>query len=182
MRRTVSVLFLVVAATVLVPTPPLFACGDKLLSIARNIRLQHAYKAHHPATILLYAGHAMEADKAGARSAITNMSILYSSLKRAGHKLFVADTPSEMDEALKDLRFDIIVAEVADMPSVQARVAAAHAKTMVLPVAYNASKAAFAALEQQYRFVLKTPATSLQHLEAIDRAMKPVSAAVATGH
>jgi len=56
------------------------ACGDKLVSLARGIRLQRAYMAVRSASILIYAGRDRSANT-------VKEPQLRSSLKQAGHKL-----------------------------------------------------------------------------------------------
>ena len=59
------------------------------------------------------------------------------------------------------------IAEEIDDPS----------KGELLPVLFKPKKKAFVAAQAMFKLVLKTPATSVDHLEAIDDAM----ASVATG-
>jgi hypothetical protein len=166
------VLSLGAAVFLCVPTPPLHACGDKLLSIARSIRLQHTYKTRHPASILVYAGRAVNARSGGNKDPLLQMSLLYMSLRLAGHKPLAAETVAELDEALKIGHFDFVVADIAEIEMVSSRVKALSPAVTALPIVYKLNKTDFTAAQQQFRFVLRTPATSTQHLEAIDGAMK----------
>jgi hypothetical protein len=172
MRLFTRVLFLVTGAMLFVPAPPLHACGDKLLSIARSIRLQHSFRTRHPASILVYAGRALGEKNAGNKDPLMQMSLLYMSLRVAGHRTRAADDVAELDEALRIGHFDFVVADLADMAVVSERVAALNQSVTVLPAVYKLNKVDFAAAQKQFRFVLKVPATSRQHLEAIDGAMR----------
>jgi hypothetical protein len=149
------------------------ACGDKLLSIARGIRLQHAYKARYPASILLYVRRpAGNTPTDRERAYLVQMGLLYMSLRQAGHKPQAVGTTAELDQTLKTGRFDFVLVDPTDASGIIERVSPTPSKPTVLPVMYKPSKADFANAQKQFVFVLKTPATSTQHLEAIDQAMK----------
>ena len=86
MRKTFGVLALTMAS--LLASPLVEACGDKLLSIARGIRLNQTYKAQHPASILMYVGDVSLAKTSKQEhKRLVQMSILYMSLRQAGHQL-----------------------------------------------------------------------------------------------
>lgn len=178
MRRSFSVLSLTTAALLLLPAPPLYACGDKLLSIARSMRLKQVAKARHPASILVYAGRAVNANRGGDKNPLVQMSLLYMTLRLAGHKPWAASTAAELDEALRIGKFDFIVADLADAPAVVERLAAQHSNAIVVPVVGKRDNTGFAAAQMQFKLVLKTPATSTQHIQAIDAAMKERSSQV----
>src|SRR5687767_1458543 len=149
------------------------ACGDKLLSIARGMRLQNAYKTRHPASILVYVGRAAGAKtQKGQADPLVQMSLLYMSLKQAGHKPQAVGNAADLNQALTATHFDFVVADLTDIAVVTERVSTMRSKPMVLPVIYKPSKSDFAAAQKQFEAVLKAPATSTQHLETIERAMK----------
>jgi len=178
MRRSMRALALMAGALLFLDAPPLYACGDKLLSITRSIRLHHSFRTRHPASILVYAGRALGAKSAGHKDPLLQMSLLYMSLKVAGHRTRAADDVAELDEALRIGQFDFVVADLADMAVVSQRVAALKPGVTVLPVVYKLNKVDFAAAQKQFKFVLRVPATSRQHLEAIDGAMQVRALAV----
>lgn len=172
MRRSLSVLSLTTAAMLLLPAPPLYACGDKLLSIARSMRLKQVPKARHPASILVYAGRAVDANRLGNKDPLVQMSLLYMTLRVAGHKPWAASSAAELAEALRIGKFDFIVTDLADAPTVVERLAAQPSNAIVVPVVGKRDDTGFAAAQTQFKLVLKTPATSKQHIHAIDAAMK----------
>jgi hypothetical protein len=176
MRRSLGVLSLTTAALLLWPAPPLQACGDKLLSIARNMRLKQVPKARHPASILVYAGRAVDANRAGDKKPLVQMSLLYMTLRVAGHKPWAASNAAELEEALRMGKFDFVVADLADASALVARLGTQHSGAMVVPVVGKGDNTGFAAAQAQFKLVLKTPTTFSQHIHALDAAMKERSA------
>lgn len=173
MRRPNYAFGLAMALLCLLTADPFVeACGDKLLSIARGIRLQQAYKTRYPASILLYAARASSLEKSGTRDPLLQMTLLYMSLKQAGHKPQAVDTVTDLDELLTIGHFDLVLAEIEDVGSVNEHVAKLQSSATLLPIVYKPSKAELAAARERFPLVLKMPATSTQHLEAIDQAMK----------
>src|SRR5689334_918644 len=86
------------------------ACGDKLLLIGRGVRFQRAY-APHPANVVIYSN--------GTQSGATLRSAkLRTTLKQAGHKLQTAADSSQLDEALKSGKVDVVLADFADLASI----------------------------------------------------------------
>jgi hypothetical protein len=191
MRRAWK-LALAVGAVAVLANPMAEACGDKLLSIARGIRLQQAYKARHPATIVMYVTDAGNGGAAHNDAALIQMSLLYMSLRQAGHRISAAGNASELAEALRG-HVDFLITEIGDAPAVGEAMRAEHAPGSLQPVAtgpkpptlvpvlFKPSKSDLAAARQKYGLALKTPAGSTEHLEAIDQAMKDRSGRTASG-
>ena len=184
MRKGTGLLALAIAAIFLFESPLVQACGDKLLSIARGMRLRQTYQARHPASILLYVS-----DLEGAKTSknehkrLVQLSILYMSLRQAGHKLEAVETTDELKQALSNGQFDFLMADLKDVGVMAVPLAFGASKAEVLPVLFKPKKAEFASAREQYKLVLKTPIRSADHLEAIDEAMESRSLATAsTGH
>jgi hypothetical protein len=100
------------------------------------------------------------------------MSILYMSLRQAGHTVEVAQRPAELDAALRKTRFQFVLAAPRNMQVVDQQLASTPEKPSVLPVLFKPRKTDLVAAERQYPLVLKIPATSTDHLEGIERLMK----------
>ena len=141
-----------------------FACGDKLLSPGSVVRFRLVYGSH-PATVLIYAH--------GNQSIATLSSAkLQSAIKDAGLKLQTADSPSQLDEALKLGKADVVVADLADIAGITRQVQESPSKPAILPVLFKPSKAELSAAQKDYKFALKTPSDEIQFLTTIDAAMK----------
>jgi len=171
MDRTKTALTALIAAAVMLASPLADACGDKLLSIARGIRLKQTYTAEHPSTILLYVGDVQAAKSSKSeRKRLVQLSILYMSLRQAGHQLEVVETVDDLSAALGKSQFDFVMADVQEIDSLAVPVAGSS-EAVLLPVLFKPSKDAYRAAEARYQLALKTPTKSIDHLEAIDAVM-----------
>ncbi len=140
------------------------ACGDKLLAIGRGVRFQRAY-AERQANLVIYSN--------GAQNGATLSSTgLQTTLKRAGHKLQIVQDGSQLDEALKSGKVDVVLVDFADLGGISRLLQSAPSKPVIVPILFKASKAELAAAQREYKFALKTPADEFQFLTAIDEAMK----------
>ena len=163
--RRFTALVVVAAGIWFFPNQLAHACGDKLLSLARAIRLYAAYSVWRSASILIYVG-----GSTGAKT-VKDPQLQWS-LKQVRHKVQTAENPSQLDQALSSRPFDLVLADISDAATLAQRVAPLRSKPWVLPVVYKPTKRELAAIEKQFHFVLKTPTNSTQHLETIDQAMK----------
>ena len=154
----------VLGAAVLLSGNAGLACGDKLLAISRGVRFQRAYAARQ-ANLVIYSN--------GSQSgAVLGSSRLQATLKQAGHKLQTVAGASQLDEALKSGKVDVVLADFADVAGITRQLQSAPSKPVVLPVLLKPSKAELAAAQREYKFALKGPADEIQYLTAIDEAMK----------
>ncbi len=164
MYRMVLVVGLVAPISFLTPRPA-EACGDKLVSLSRGIRLQRAYSAARSASILIYSGRSVGANT-------VKESKLQTSLKQVGHKLKAVEDAAQLDQALSLAKFDVVLVDFSEAATLAERVASLSSRPLVIPVMYRPSKAELAEAQKHFPFVVKAPANSTQHLEAIDEAMK----------
>jgi ABC-type amino acid transport substrate-binding protein len=140
------------------------ACGDKLLAIGRGVRFQRAY-AERQANLVIYS--------IGAQNGATLSSTgLQTTLKRAGHKLQIVQDSSQLDQALKSGKVDVVLVNFADLGGITRLLQSAPSRPVIVPILFKASKAEFAAAQKEYKFALKAPADEFQFLAAIDEAMK----------
>ncbi len=153
-----------VLAGMLVSGTAALACGDKLLAIGRGVRFQRAY-AEHQANLVIYVP--------GTQSGATLSSAkLQTTLRRAGHKLQIADGGSQLDEALKTGKVDVVLVDFADLAAITRQLQSAPSKPVILPILFKPSRAELAAAQREYKFALKAPADDLQYLTSIEEAMK----------
>jgi hypothetical protein len=139
------------------------ACGDKFLVVGRGVKFQRAHKAVHPASILIYMNP-------GSRLPTVAKKIkLESNLKQAGHKVQTIEDPTRLDDALKSAQYDLVLADVADSPSLEKHVSARTSKPVVMPVLYQPTADELAAAQKQYGCAMKTSAKD--YLAAIDTAI-----------
>ena len=140
------------------------ACGDHLLVIGRGVRFQRAY-ATRQANVVIYSN--------GTQSgAILTSAKLQTTLKQAGLTLQMVEGASQLDEALKSGKVDVVLADFADVAGITRQLQSAPSKPVVLPILFQPSKAELAAAQREYKFALKASADQIQYLTAIDEAMK----------
>jgi ABC-type amino acid transport substrate-binding protein len=140
------------------------ACGDKLLLIGRGVRFQRAY-APHQANVVIYSN--------GTQSGgFLTSAKLRTTLKQAGHKLQTAEGPSQLDEALKFGKVDVVLTDFADLAGLSRQLQSASSKPVVLPVLVKPSKAELTAVQRDYKFALKASRDEVQYLAVINEAMK----------
>jgi ABC-type amino acid transport substrate-binding protein len=154
----------VLGSAALLSGTAVLACGDKLLAIGRGVRFQRAYAATQ-ANLLIYSTGTQ-------RDAILSSTKLQTTLKRAGHKLQIVEGDSQLDEALKSGKVDVVLVDFGDLGRITRLLQSAPSKPSILPILFKPSKAELAAAQREYKFVLKAPADETQYLIAIDEAMK----------
>ena len=155
-----------VFATATLAVTAALACGDKLMLFARGARFGQVYPRAHAASILAYTR------QNSAVPGVVKDLELQPALKQAGHKLQVVEDPAALDEALKTGKYDLVLADVADVESLEQQVRSAPSSPMLLPVVYKPSKAEETAAGKKFRFVLKAPGKTDHYLAAIDKAME----------
>ena len=162
MRRLAGSAILVAVAAVSGTTA--FACGDKLLALGRGLRFQRAYAAQEANLVIYSAGRQ--------NSATIGSTKLQTTLRRAVHSLQVVQGGSQLDQALKSGKVDVLLVDFADLAGITSQLQSAPSKPVILPVIVKPSKAGFAAAQKEYRFTLKAGADDFEYLAAIDEAMK----------
>lgn len=141
------------------------ACGDKFLVIGRGPRSQRTKGAVQKAVILMYM------DPRSELPAAIKEQGLESDLKLAGHKVrVVADRRSVGDELLSQ-RYDIVLAGLADMESLELQVGSAPARPTLLPIVYNPTDDELEAARRRYACVMRSPSKRQGYLAVIDDAM-----------
>lgn len=142
----------------------LLACGDKFLVASRGTRYQRAAVARRPAAILVYATPASALPKALGSVPID------ATLRKAGYRPTSVSGASELEQALRQGGWDLVLTDLADSTAVRGRLQGDGAP-MVLPVVYNATSGDLAQAKKDYQRVVKGPIKSQAFLEAIDDAL-----------
>ena len=125
------------------------ACGDKFLRVGRGARYQRAYVAVHPASLLLVA-------RPGSTVAAA-LKDLEPTLKRAGHKSVVVKDASAVADALDRGQFNIVLADLKDVPTVEGATRTNGARVDVFPFIEQPTSAARAAVEGDFHCVAEVP-------------------------
>jgi hypothetical protein len=162
MRRLAGSALLV--AAMLLSGTTVFACGDKLLAFGRGLRFQRWYGAQQ-ANLVIYS--------AGPQSSATLGSTkLQTTLRRAVRTLQLVEGRSQLDQALKSGKVDVLLVDFADLAAITSQLQSAPSKPVILPVMVKPSKAGLAAALKEYKFALRAGGDDFKYLAAIDEAMK----------
>lgn len=144
---------------------PAGACGDKLLILGRGVRFQ-VDTANYPSAIVLFAN---PNHPSSARFEDTQ---LRSIMKQAGHRLSSVKSRDELATALKNGRYDLVLADFSDAPSLEDMVQAAPSKPVLLPWVEQGKKTDEPKAKARYGVVLKAPASVAHFLSTVDRTME----------
>ena len=139
------------------------ACGDKLVLLSWGFRFQPTVSAH-PASVLMFA-------RPKSRTAAI-AEISKRALEQAGHKFRTVQNIDEVTEALNSARYDLILADVEDMPAIEQRMGSISATPLFVPVVYKGWKQESPAAAMQYAYVLESTGNVGNDVSAIDKAMK----------
>ena len=108
------------------------ACGDKFVRVGRGGRFQRGYVAVRPSSILVFV-NPRSADAATMRK-------LPATLKAAGHKATAVSNAEAFAAALQAARYDLVMGEADDLPSLAGAIAAVSPAPAVLPVVAGPAK------------------------------------------
>ena len=164
MRKFSAVLFGVLAGVVLA-SPSLLACGDKLVLLGRGIRFQRMLATKHPATILVYL------NPAAGISAADREYQLRSLLKFAGHKPHAVTSAADLTAELGSGKYDVVLADYADAAGLEKEVQAAKARPALIPVVYNPTPVQRAAAEKAFSCLITPAKKNYDLLGVVDQAM-----------
>jgi hypothetical protein len=140
------------------------ACGDKLLTLGRGIRFQSRHTPR-PATVLLYV------PTTARTSATVADPRLESALREAGHKVHTAVSGVEVEEALRSGRYDVVLADLPEIPEIEKTAAGLRPSPILLPVVAQGT-AEEADAKKQFRIVLRIPGRTGHYCAAVDKAME----------
>jgi len=146
-----------------VTTVGVWACGDKLM-LVMGVRPSQV-RPGRAASILLYP------QGNSASSALIRQVQTRPALKKAGHKFQMVEDPAGLDTALRSGKYDVVLADVAVADELSKQLQAAPSRPVVLPDAYNVSKAEQSAVQKKFHCILNGPGDTEQYLSAIDQAM-----------
>jgi hypothetical protein len=164
MRKPLVALFGVLAGVLLV-SPSVLACGDKLVLLGRGIRFQRMLATKHPASILVYLR-----PESGI-SAADREYHLDSLLKLAGHKPRAVTSAAEFTKELGSRSYDLVLADYSDAAALEKEMRGSKAKPTLVPVVYNPTAAERVAAEKEYSCLVAPAKKNYEMLTVIDDAM-----------
>ena len=159
MKPRVLLLGSLLSAVLLTPQPG-FACGEGIYSMGEGLR-HRGYLAPRPATVLIYnnQGTVPETTKA-----------VYRGLVHAGHKVEVARNAGQLSTALRDHRYDVVIADYEQIDVVDRQVEPVS-RTSLLPIVNNKQRGTNS-WKERFHFSLTQDASLGQYLKLIDKLVK----------
>jgi hypothetical protein len=171
MRRLGSV-FVLTIIVLLLNGSSLSACGDKLLVVGRGV-FSLVDTADYPASILFY----VNPNSPGSEK--VEFTQLQAIMRQAGHRFRWVTGREELANTLKTGRFDIVLADFADAPSLEEMIQASPSRPKLLPWVYQETKAdaqrakmLVKGAQERYQFALMAPFKVGNFLSTIDRTME----------
>lgn len=137
-----------------------FACGEGIYAMNQGARHQ-GYLAPHLATVLIYNNQ--ETVPAATKA-------VYRGLVQAGHTVEVARTPEQLAVALRDRRYDVVIADYDQIDAVGKQVKPV-AGTDLLPIVTHGQRSAND-WRGRFRFSLVDGASLNQYLKLINQLVK----------
>lgn len=165
MRRALLV-SLVLAAATSGWQPAAEACGDKFLLVGRGAKFGRAYAAIYPGNILIFARPATSP-----KAAIRDPQF-HKILRQAGHAVSVIEDATLLEQALRTVAVDVVLADLTEAPTIDRLAATSPSHPSVLPVAFKTDSEQIKKLQQQYACDLKASDRPLRFLEKIESTMK----------
>ncbi len=142
----------------------LAACGDKYLNLGLGTHYHRSAAERRAAAILLYANPGTELSRL-----VTTLSI-EDAMKKVGYQPAILSSTAELDAALRARKWDVIVVDGRDTPSVVQhlqKTAAPH----IVPVLTRPTKDELKQAEKIYDTVLNTPTKNRTFVDIVDDAM-----------
>lgn len=151
----------VVACALLGQPLELMACGDKFLVASRGTRFQRAGLVRRPAAVLVYAAPGRFA------TVLQSLGVL-DALRKVGYTPTAVTDRAAFDRALRDQRFDLVLADLADSVAMTPGPGTAPA---VVVVAFDANRDALTRARRLHDGVIKVPGRARAVVDAVDDAL-----------
>jgi hypothetical protein len=138
-------------------------CGDKFVLIGGGARVN---RSKFPSRVLVFMNP-------GSRIPAAEKEFhVEATLAAAGHKPKVVESESEVEKALASGQYDLVLADLADVPSLKAQCGASASKPAVLPLLYKPTAAELAAAEKEANCLARPSKRSSDLLAVIDETMQ----------
>ena len=116
-----------------------FGCGDKFVLIGAGARV---HRSKFPSRILVFMNPASRLPAAEKEFHVE------ATLTAAGHKAKVVESDAEVEKALESGKYDLVLADVADVSALRKRCGTIASKPAVLPLLYKPTAAELSAAEK----------------------------------
>jgi hypothetical protein len=149
------------ALSVLLAVPPARACGDKMLIIGHDLRMQI-----RSASVISYA------PPGSPFSAVANNAAFRTAAQKTVREVRIIEDEGTLRAALRSGKYDVVIADLSEAARIVEILRDAQARTVVLPVVLDGTKAQLQAAEKQFHCVLKAPGKVGNYVDAIEWSME----------
>lgn len=147
------------------PTNRLIACGDKYLNLGLGTHYHRSAAERRAAAVLMYADPGSELSRV-----LTALSV-EAAMNKDGYRPVIASSAAELDAALRNRRWDVLVIDARDMTVAQRPQRVSGPQPHVVPLLTRPTKDELKQAEKTYETVLNTPTKSRSFVQVVDDAM-----------
>ena len=138
-------------------------CGDKFVLIGGGARVN---RSKFPSRVLVFMNP-------GSRIPAAEKEFhVEATLAAAGHKPKVVESEAEVEKALASGQYDLVLADLADVPALKEKCGASASKPAVLPLLYKPTTEELAAAEKEANCLARPSKRSSDLLAVIDETMQ----------
>jgi hypothetical protein len=145
-------------------------CGDKFVLIGGAARVN---RSKFPSRVLVFMNPASRVPAAEKEFHVE------ATLTAAGHKAKVVESEAEVQKAIETGKYDLVLADVADVPELRKQCGASASKPAVLPLLYKPTAAELSTAEKEANCLVRPSKKSSDLLAVIDETMKDRSKGIA---
>src|SRR5213593_4322323 len=138
-------------------------CGDKFVLIGGGARVN---RSKFPSRVLVFMNPASRVPAAEKEFHVE------ATLTAAGHRAKVVESGAEVQKALETGKYDLVLADVADVPELRKQCGAIASKPAVLPLLYKPTAAELSAAEKEANCLVRPSRKSSDLLAVIDETMQ----------
>ena len=138
-------------------------CGDKFVLIGGAARVN---RSKFPSRVLVFMNPASRVPAAEKEFHVE------ATLAAAGHKPKVVESEAEVEKALASGQYDLVLADLADVPALKAQCSSSASKPAVLPLLYKPTAAELATAEKEANCLARPSKRSSDLLAVIDETMQ----------
>ncbi len=138
-------------------------CGDKFVLIGGAARVN---RSKFPSRVLVFMNPVSRVPAAEKEFHVE------ATLTAAGHKAKVVESQAAVEKELASGKYDLVLADTADVPGLRQRCAASASKPAVLPLLYKPTPAELSAAEKEANCLVRPSKKSSDLLAVIDETMR----------
>jgi len=138
-------------------------CGDKFVLLGGAARVN---RSKFPSRVLVFMNPASRIPAAEKEFHVE------ATLTAAGHKAKVVESEAQVQKALESGKYDLVLADYADVPDLRRLCGIIPSKPAVLPLLYKPTAAELSAAEKEANCLVRPSKKSSDLLAVIDETMK----------